>query len=861
MKKINSIIMFVAAAAMSFIACQKQETIALENLQEVMLTFASEKPAFDDDTKTEWTGNAIHWSEGDKISVAYTVAGNWQNASGDASGNAKLYKSAALTEANELAQFNVSTYFKGTTEGSHLFYGVYPAPGPTDFPDAPVVTLTIPANQNPSAESFDASGDLMIGVSGEYASRPDENETISLMWERLVAHAVITLKDINGLAAEETLKYITLSAQAGANLVGQQKVNVVDKSVENDNDAANVLKIAADNLSVTNGSVTFWACLLPETITSLTVEVETDKATYTREIIGISKTFKKNARNILAVKMNEAVRVENAVDNNVTDVLTRTTTGVTGTNYTNWSDKKVTSNAVYAGQSAGDHESIQLRSNNSNSGVITTASGGYAKKIVVKWNSNTASGRTLNVYGNTSAYTSPTELYDSNKQGTLLGTIKCGTNTELEIEGDYEYVGMRSASGAMYLEEIQISWAPAASLENYLTVSTSEIDVEFNATSASFTVSSDLEWTATSEDAEVSIDGNTVNVSFLANEIAEEKTYTVAVSADGAETKNVIITQAAWVDTSVIAEVTVAEFLEKNVHTDVWYQLTGAITGIYNTTYGNFYLIDENGDKILVYGLKENETADDKTFSNLGLKDGDKVTLIGNRGDYNGTAQVANAYHVSSEKIASWDKPAILCANNVVTISSGETGVKIYYTTDGEDPTSSSIEYDGEFTIQNDITVKAIAVADGRPNSEPASLECQFVDPSTTPTTATAELSFASTANRVSQDANSQVWKQNGITFTNNKASSTSNVANYSNPVRLYAKSSVAVEMEKNMTQIQFTCNSSSYATALKNSIGTSATASGSIVTVVLDTPSTSFKIASLTAQVRVNKLTVTYEN
>ena len=143
----------------------------------------------------------------------------------------------------------------------------------------------------------------------------------------------------------------------------------------------------------------------------------------------------------------------------VTDVLTRATTGVTGTSYAAWSDKKVTSSAVYAGQSAGDKESIQLRSKNDNSGIVTTASGGYVKKIKVTWNSGTTSGRTLDVYGKNTAYLKATELYATNAQGTKLGSIKYGTSTELEITGDYKYIGLRSSDGAMYLTQVEITWA------------------------------------------------------------------------------------------------------------------------------------------------------------------------------------------------------------------------------------------------------------------------------------------------------------------------------------------------------------------------------------------------------------------
>ena len=142
----------------------------------------------------------------------------------------------------------------------------------------------------------------------------------------------------------------------------------------------------------------------------------------------------------------------------ITDVLNRDLTGVTGTSYTSWEGKTSNSDAVYAGQSAGGNESIQLRSNNSNSGIITTASGGTVTNVIVTWNENTADGRTLQVYGSHTAYTSPTELYSAETFGELLGTIIKGESEELAITGSYEYVGLRSASGAMYLSEIDITW-------------------------------------------------------------------------------------------------------------------------------------------------------------------------------------------------------------------------------------------------------------------------------------------------------------------------------------------------------------------------------------------------------------------
>ena len=149
------------------------------------------------------------------------------------------------------------------------------------------------------------------------------------------------------------------------------------------------------------------------------------------------------------------------------DKLTQSWTGITGTSYSNWTGKTLESSAVYAGNCAGDKSSIQLRSNNNNSGIVTTASGGKATKVVVEWNASTADGRTLDIYGKNSAYSAATDLYGDNK-GTKLGSIVKGS-TELTISGDYEYIGLRSNSGAMYLTSITITWETGGPTKNYAT--------------------------------------------------------------------------------------------------------------------------------------------------------------------------------------------------------------------------------------------------------------------------------------------------------------------------------------------------------------------------------------------------------
>ena len=97
-----------------------------------------------------------------------------------------------------------------------------------------------------------------------------------------------------------------------------------------------------------------------------------------------------------------------------------------------------------------------------------------------------------------------------------------------------------------------------------------------------------------------------------------------------------------------IMKVTVKEFLEKNVDDNVYYQLTGTIANLTNATYGNFDLVDETGT-VYVYGLKASQDASNQSFGELGLKEGDIVTLVGTRAEFKGEAQVGGAYYISHE--------------------------------------------------------------------------------------------------------------------------------------------------------------------------------------------------------------------
>lgn len=91
--------------------------------------------------------------------------------------------------------------------------------------------------------------------------------------------------------------------------------------------------------------------------------------------------------------------------------------------------------------------------------------------------------------------------------------------------------------------------------------------------------------------------------------------------------------------------VTIEEFLAKEEGA-TYYQLEGVVTGLEDSPYGNFTLVDATGE-VYVYGCDASATAGDKTFSQTGVKEGDVIVLIGKRASFNGKPQVGDAYHVS----------------------------------------------------------------------------------------------------------------------------------------------------------------------------------------------------------------------
>ena len=125
---------------------------------------------------------------------------------------------------------------------------------------------------------------------------------------------------------------------------------------------------------------------------------------------------------------------------------------------------------------------------------------------------------------------------------------------------------------------------------------------------------------------------------------------------------------------------------------------------------------------------------------------------------------------------------------------------------------------------------------------------------------ATATISFANKAQRTEYSTSKQVWEQNGIVVTNEKASSTSNVGDYSNPARFYKSSKVTIKCNLgNITKIEISgCGENKYATPWNTN--SDAVVSGTNATITPKSSSDTYTIATLNDQARAGQMVITYE-
>ena len=184
------------------------------------------------------------------------------------------------------------------------------------------------------------------------------------------------------------------------------------------------------------------------------------------------------------------------------------------------------------------------------------------------------------------------------------------------------FTGCSDDNDPTYLKEIKVS-------QSYVALSTSggstSIDVQ---ATGSWTVSGAPDWLTVSP---ASGTGNGT-ITFSAS-AAEGRTAEVLITCDGKTQRINIIQGIATVETATCAQVIAGPDSKT-------YRVSGTVTSIANTTYGNWYLNDGTGE-VYIYGTLDAK-GNTKNFLSLGLEVGDQVTVEGPKTTYNGTVELVD---------------------------------------------------------------------------------------------------------------------------------------------------------------------------------------------------------------------------
>lgn len=252
-----------------------------------------------------------------------------------------------------------------------------------------------------------------------------------------------------------------------------------------------------------------------------------------------------------------------------TDVLTANGLGLQITDgdpgYATFSNKTFESGAIYGGcaMMSESQTTIQLRSDKSNSGIVTTATAteGSLTMITVQWNKGTAAGRSIDIYGSNTPYASAEDLYNSNSQGTLIGSLQKG-ETELVVEGGYQYFGIRSHSGALYLDEIQVTWGNAV-VEERVEVPTFSVAGGLymeatNVTISCATAGATIHYAINGEAEQAGVAGESVTVS-----LTEDGSYTITAYATAEGMRDSETAEATYIINTALANAFFIETFDK----------------------------------------------------------------------------------------------------------------------------------------------------------------------------------------------------------------------------------------------------------------------------------------------------------
>lgn len=277
MKNLFTRLMLVAVAAMGFVACQEgyEDVTITPEAKEIVMTFVAEAP--DTRTSVAIDGDVAKysWSEGDKVGFYYVAADVDYKKKGTSNkaviaddGTATF--TASFEENENATSYNIGAFYPGNSWMSHATENHFNN-----------VKVKIFNEQILTDGSFDPAADLMM-------SKPfmdvalDEDAVKTLEFTRIAAIGKMNLK-LTDMVEGEVIKSVKFTLADGIHFNGPVVLDLENSTYElGTTGTSNYVNLTGSLAANADRTAIFFTCFPGEYSGTYTIEVETDKATYSK---------------------------------------------------------------------------------------------------------------------------------------------------------------------------------------------------------------------------------------------------------------------------------------------------------------------------------------------------------------------------------------------------------------------------------------------------------------------------------------------------------------------------------------------------------------------------------------------------
>ena len=532
--------MLVAAAAMTFASCQREEMNAPKETFSTTLTLNTEVEA----TKTYLgADNTVLWGENESV-VLYLQDGEVK----DGLPVPKFISSTPTSDFNGEASAEFSFTIDKVTEASeYALGGIYPASASQgiDNKNAAAYKVSLPATQNQVDGKYDSSAYIMVLKPEVVTELPTE---YTASFRRAVALNKITL-----IGVKEDISSVEITVPEKKYLAGRRYMNLTtgeSGEIYDSGSQTNVVKVNGDFKA---GSFDVWFCSWGVELVegdALTVKMTSANNTYTRTITTRAEGIKFVEGDLNTLTINMASAEVEAISTIAGDYLiaSKTSSGwflMTPSNsnsYYEATDNVSSSTTVSCADfyNVADVENYVWR--------VAKYDNGYSIQSVNTNKYVTYSGSDNKAYANAELDAAAKMDIQLNGQTDVIESMNVAGRKLKYNASNPRFAFYETTQTDVYL----IPWIPdttprinVTDKELSVVASATTVDIPYTLKNITGNITAKVADGATMTRVSASVQGEKVVVTFDANNASEAKTATIVLSYEGAQDVNVVITQEA----------------------------------------------------------------------------------------------------------------------------------------------------------------------------------------------------------------------------------------------------------------------------------------------------------------------------